>query len=579
VSEITPEKKIADLQVLLGITLAMQQEKDLTALLNQIMDDTCRIMDADRATIFLHDPQQDQLFSRVAKDAEISEIRIPSAAGIAGSVFTTGETINIPDAYQDERFNPAIDKKTGYTTHSILCMPLINNNGLTIGSIQVLNKRDAPFNDYDEELLSSVAIQSAMALENAMLIEHFVEKKQIQQSLQIAADIQGSLFPKKMPNNERLEFAAKNIPCDETGGDFYDFIEGFNGQLGLVIGDASGHGIPAAMLITTARAALRSYAAAKPNLEEVMAHVNKTIEADFADERFLTLFFGMLDTNTLDFTYSSGGHDSPLIFRNGDFVELDATGIPVGMMDDEEFPLEGPFQLQKGDIGVFCTDGVWEAMNADDEEYGRDRLIALIQENIHLTAEELIEAIEHSVFEFCGATPQRDDITLFVMKVIGEPGEPEREGGGFEVIVREEEAPRDGEVIYSNETLSGDLSDKDPLIEEVLELLEQKELADQRLCFGVRLALDEALVNAMRHGNKLQADKTAFISVRLCDDAFTILIEDQGEGFEPYNVPDPDDEESLYLERGRGVLLMKHYFDGVDYYNGGSQLLLTKHFT
>ncbi|GEM_PF-1040230 len=574
-SLISADKKIQDLQILLGITLAMQQEKDLTVLLNQIMDDTCKIMDADRATIFLYDKKHNELFSRVAKNAEISEIRIPSDAGIAGSVFTNGHTINIADAYQDKRFNPAIDKKTGYHTNSILCMPLINNNQIVIGSIQVLNKKNSSFSQYDEELLSSVAVQSAMALENAMLIEHFVEKKQMQQSLEIAAEIQTSLFPKTMPNNDKLEFAAKNIPCDETGGDFYDFIEGFNGKLGLVIGDASGHGIPAAMLITTARAALRSYAAAKPNLEKVMAHVNKTIENDFADERFLTLFFGMLDTYTLELTYSSGGHDSPLIFRNGEYVELDATGIPIGMIDDEDFPTEGPFQLQNGDIGVFCTDGVWEAMDANDEEYGRERLIELIKCNTDLTAEELINKIEKSVYDFCGDAPQRDDITMFVMKVIGEPSEPP-EQSGMKIIVLDEKAPLEGELIYSNQTTSQNLSDKDPIIEDIVNLLETRNLADQRLYFGVRLALDEALVNAMRHGNKLQADKIAYASVRLTDKHFTILIEDQGDGFEPYDVPDPDDEESLYLERGRGVLLMKHYFDSVDYFNGGRQLLLTK---
>ena len=151
-----------------------------------------------------------------------------------------------------------------------------------------------------------------------------------------------------------------------------------------------------------------------------MSFVNNMIEADFADERFLTLFFGLLDTNTLELTYSSGGHDSPLIFRDGNVIELESTGIPTGMMADEEFPVAGPIQLQKGDVGVFCTDGVWEAMNEKDEEFGLERLVDLIHTNIDLNAQGLLDTIEKAVYDFCGDEPQRDDITMFIMKVTGE---------------------------------------------------------------------------------------------------------------------------------------------------------------
>ena len=146
----------------------------------------------------------------------------------------------------------------------------------------------------------------------------------------------------------------------------------------------------------------------------------------------------------------------------------------------------------------------------------------------------------------------------------------------MELIVNKEVAPLEGDVIYSGETPSGNLSNKDSLIEAILTVLDEKKLTDERMSFGVRLALDEALVNAMRHGNELQEHKIARASVRQNGASFSIIIEDEGAGFEPYDVPDPDDEESLFLEHGRGVLLMKHYFDTVDYFNGGRQLLLIK---
>ncbi len=174
------EKKIRDLEGILELSRAMTREKDLDSLLNFIMAEATQMMNADRSSLFLVDYETGELWSRIAQDAEINEIRFPIGMGIAGAVGKTGEVINIKDAYDDPRFNREIDKKTGYRTRTILCMPLTNHERDIIGVIQVLNKREGHFNKYDEGLLAALSSHAAVAIENAEL---YREREQMFESL------------------------------------------------------------------------------------------------------------------------------------------------------------------------------------------------------------------------------------------------------------------------------------------------------------------------------------------------------------------------------------------------------------
>jgi HD-GYP domain-containing protein (c-di-GMP phosphodiesterase class II) len=180
VNGVTIEKKLADLTLILEISKAMSAQRDLDTLLEMIIANTTKVMDADRSSLFLVDQDTNELWSRIAQGAEISEIRFPVGVGIAGHVAKTGETINIKEAYEDPRFNKEVDKKTGYRTKTILCMPMINHEGKVIGVIQVLNKINGIFTDYDEELLSAFCSNAAVAVENAEL---YKEKDSLFKSL------------------------------------------------------------------------------------------------------------------------------------------------------------------------------------------------------------------------------------------------------------------------------------------------------------------------------------------------------------------------------------------------------------
>jgi HD-GYP domain-containing protein (c-di-GMP phosphodiesterase class II) len=208
-NQIPVDKKLADLQALLEISKAMSAERDLDTLLEMIISQTTRVMDADRSSLFLVDMETNELWSRIAQGAGMTEIRFPVGVGIAGYVAKTGKTLNIKEAYDDTRFNKDVDKKTGYRTKTILCMPLINHEDKIVGVIQVINKNNGIFTEYDEELLQAFCSNAAVAVENAEL---YKEKDSLFKSMieTLAATIDAR-DPVTAGHSQRVALYALNI--------------------------------------------------------------------------------------------------------------------------------------------------------------------------------------------------------------------------------------------------------------------------------------------------------------------------------------------------------------------------------
>ncbi len=415
--DVNPEQKARDLETILDVTRKMSSVHDTDELLGIILSETVRVMNADRASLFLVDKQANELVARIAQKAA-TMIRFPIGKGIAGHVAATKEIVNIPDAYTDARFNPEFDKKTGYRTRTILCAPLLTRDNDVIGVVQVINKKDGEFTRYDESFLLAFGSQCALALENARLLKDYIEQQKTKQALSIARNVQQGLLPKEAPDLPGWDIAWKSIPCDETGGDYFDFVPLPDGSMGFAIGDVSGHGMGPALLMASARSFLRALSRQTSNPAAVLPVLNDLVSRDMEAERFITLFYGALDTATGGMKYSSAGHDAPLLLRPASdrCDELDSTGVPLGIIPGADFPAVEVPPMDKGDVLVLSTDGVWEAMNAANESYGRDRLRAILDATRRNGAQAMVDAVYEDVLRFCDGAAQRDDFTLVIVK-------------------------------------------------------------------------------------------------------------------------------------------------------------------
>ncbi|MBI5366582.1 MAG: SpoIIE family protein phosphatase [Planctomycetes bacterium] len=411
-------KMLDDLQAILEVSKALSREKDFDKLLGLIIQETTRVLDADRGSLFLVDEEKHELWSKIAQKSEIKEIRFPIGKGIAGHVAESQSIVNITDAYNDPRFNPAFDKQTGYRTRTILCAPLLTHERKVIGVVQVLNKAEGVFTDYDEGLILALGSHAAVALDNARLVKHFVEKQMMSQALSIARDIQIGLLPKKAPTVAGFDIGGWSVACDETGGDYYDFIEMQDGRIGIVIGDVSGHGVGAALLMASARAFLRGLMMSFADPSDVLFRVNNLLARDMEAGRFMTLLLGVLDPRDRSFVYTSAGHDAPVLLRaeTGELLELESTGFPLGIIEDGDFPKAATYSVGPGDVLLFTTDGVWEQMDNDQQSYGRERMCSVLRTSSRENSQEIMKRIYQDQIVFNRGAAQRDDITMVVIK-------------------------------------------------------------------------------------------------------------------------------------------------------------------
>ena len=244
------------------------------------------------------------------------------------------------------------------------------------------------------------------------------EKERIEKELEIAKEIQQSILPESAPVLPGFDIAGFNLPAREVGGDFYDYIPVGEGRWGVEIADVSGKGVPAALFMALSRTLVRASASENPDPAGSILEANRYICMDSKTCMFVTLFYGILDTRKGTFTYVNAGHNPPLLFRAGSSTAelLRGKGIALGIFDDIELELV-ELRLNAGDTVVFYTDGVTEATNERDEEYGMERLTMLIPGLLDLGARDMIDAIVADVTAFAGNRPQFDDITLVVLKV------------------------------------------------------------------------------------------------------------------------------------------------------------------
>jgi sigma-B regulation protein RsbU (phosphoserine phosphatase) len=301
---------------------------------------------------------------------------------------------------------------------AILVVPLIYEDKLS-GLISLGQKKSGKFyRREDINLLNTLANQGAVAIENALMIEEVIEKERMQEELSIARDLQTSMLPAECPIIKGFEIAAFSLSAMEVGGDFYDFIEMGWGRVGMVIGDVTGKSVSGALVMSASRSVFRMLSEEELGVGEIMMRANRRTKKDIKSGMFVALLYAVLNAKDKTISLCSAGQTQPVFLSSetgeSRFVETKGDTFPLGILEDADYQ-ETQLTMLPGDKIVLYTDGIVEAMNEQDEMFGFERLIEVIQGADSLTADSLLKKILYKVNEFAGEAAQHDDLTAIVI--------------------------------------------------------------------------------------------------------------------------------------------------------------------
>lgn len=325
-----------------------------------------------------------------------------------------GEAVMIEDMGDDPRIMyPQQARAEGLVSSLAVGM---SYHGNTVGTIRIYHDHVHRFTAGDVAMLRTVAAAAAAAIVNGRLYEEQRRAQRIAEQMRLAGEVQRRMLPAKMPDYPTLDVFGLYEPSYDVGGDFYDFINLPNQNLGVVIADVIGKGVPASLMGTGIRGALRAHAEDLYDIDAIISKVNRSMCADTRIDQFATLFYGVIDSRKLSLTYCNAGHEPPLLFRNGDPVLLEEGGMIIGVDPDAPYVCR-QIRLKKGDILLLLTDGVFEAMNFKEEVFGGDRTQAAIKATADNSAEHIAKHLIWEVRRFAGLAQRHDDTSIVVIKV------------------------------------------------------------------------------------------------------------------------------------------------------------------
>lgn len=413
------QRRLSGLARLLGVTRELAAEIDLTRILELVTRQACEALDCERASLYRHDPVRHELFTTVVTELEIAEIRNSLEQGITGYAARNRVVTNVADPASDPRWNSSVDRLTGFRTRSILAAPLTSpEDGSLLGVLQLLNKQGGPFDEFDEELLAAFSQHAAVALDRARLLEELRKQQAVELSLRAARDIQRGFMPTRLPDIPHYEVATWWLPNQAVGGDYCDLIPLRDGRMGLVIADVSGHGLGPSLIMASVRAALRALILSHSLPELLLSQLGHALSGDLQEGRFITMVMACLDPVAHTVEYANAGHAPAEHYRaaTGRFSELEATGLPLGVLDRPEYPQGPAVRMDVGDLIVLCTDGIVEAMNDEDVQFGGQRLREIIHANSRRPVAELVHEVGRHVSEYYAGDSPPDDLTVLAVR-------------------------------------------------------------------------------------------------------------------------------------------------------------------
>jgi serine phosphatase RsbU (regulator of sigma subunit)/anti-sigma regulatory factor (Ser/Thr protein kinase) len=435
----------------------------------------------------------------------------------------------------------------------MLVVPLISQGEL-VGTIN-LGRRlsDQPYSTDDRKLLAGLASQVAPAIRLAQLVAEqqaeAEERERIAHELEVAALIQQTLLPKTLPEIPGWEIDAYYRPAQAVGGDFYDFVPLEDGRYVILIGDVTGHGVPAALVMASCRSILRSATQQHSDPGAILATTNEALIVDIPPNMFVTCLCAVLDPDTSTLQFSNAGHNLPYASSSDGVTELRATGMPLGLMPDMQYDVVEA-TIEPGTALLLSSDGLTEAHNPEREMYGFGRLRELLEHSYSDT--DLLKSILTDLDRFSQGVEQEDDVTL--------------------VVVRHTSSARSSAATFSGVTDLGSFEipsvpgSERVVMDRVLEMVASVGMQPDRLQ-RLGSAVAEAAMNAIEHGNKNRPELTVSVFVAVNDGAVHVSIADKGTSPAPLTaVKEPDLEaklEGLDTPRGWGLFLIERLVDEV----------------
>lgn len=413
------ESTIQNLKKVLAVNSQINSTLEIGSLLEIIMKTAAEVMQTEVASLLLMDFATQDLLFQVAlgeKGGELKEkFRVKTGEGIAGSVAKTGQSLIVNDVSKDPRFAKRFDASTGFITKAILCVPM-NARGKIIGVLQAINPLDSrTFTEDDQFLFETFADQAAIAVENARMHGEILKQERAKQELKIAAEIQQNFLPDLSQTKFNFEIAAATIPARDVGGDFYDVLALDSSRTGIVIGDVSGKGVPAALYMVRAITQYRFLAPRIPDAGKLLTELNHYLAQNSPFGMFVTLLYLIVDTQKKIVSYASAGHHAALKTSAKGVELLEAPSGPPAGLDEKTKYANQEASLQKENLLLLYTDGILEARNAKKEEFG----IRRIEETLsgQKNSADAIHQIFEKIKTFASGVDQHDDMTLVAIKI------------------------------------------------------------------------------------------------------------------------------------------------------------------
>ena len=413
------EKWLKELSILYEMNLNFASSIDLKETLNTVFYNILNVIQAEAGSIFLVDELSNTLVCRICQGPkDITGAHVPFGKGIVGHVAKTRMVDVTTDVKHDSRHYPDIDEQSGFVTRSMVSVPLISKDDL-LGVMQVINKKGGKtFLQEDVNLLQSLSSGAAMALQNARFSQRLLQEERIKSELLIAHQIQQGILPRPFAGHPDIHFEAVNQSAKDVGGDFYDYFKLNEQEFGFMVGDVCGKGVPAAIFMASSRSIIKSQSLANSSPASVIHFSNRLIAEDAQHGIFVTVFYAVYHTETRLLRFTNAGHTLPFLYRPStrSCASLFNTNFPLGVFEPFTYQ-ESAIRLEKGDVLVLYTDGVSEAMNANREPFGTERIVDLILRHGAASPKELLDALMDAVRQFSGDAPQHDDMTLLIAQV------------------------------------------------------------------------------------------------------------------------------------------------------------------